>query len=200
MRDRLPDLLHERLDASTQALVAAHVDGCVDCRAELALLREARVALSSGGVVSIDVNAITRVVIDRTRRPAARRQRPWMDWRIAASIAVLALGVGSFVTVRRDRQVPAVQRDAAPLASVGGPAPNGHAAAPLVRAPSAPPASNGVAPVARGELSAAGGVSDLSDGDLRALLRELDRFDAVPAADPEPMGVRVSLPGTGSLE
>src|SRR5207248_8139094 len=98
--------------------------------------------------VSVDVNAITRVVIDRTRRPAAvaRRWRPSIDWRIAASIAVLAVGLGAFMVVRRDRQLPAVQRDATPLASVGGAAPNGHAAAPLAMRPSAPPTSTASAP------------------------------------------------------
>ncbi|PYP60840.1 MAG: hypothetical protein DMD26_18920, partial [Gemmatimonadetes bacterium] len=48
MRDRLPDLLHERLDASARAVVMAHVADCDDCRAELVVLREARVVLASG--------------------------------------------------------------------------------------------------------------------------------------------------------
>ena len=39
VRDRLPDLLHDRLDASTRAMVQGHVDACADCRAELDLLR-----------------------------------------------------------------------------------------------------------------------------------------------------------------
>ena len=39
MRDQLPDLLHERLAATERAVVMAHLDGCVDCRDELALLR-----------------------------------------------------------------------------------------------------------------------------------------------------------------
>ena len=34
MRDLLPDLLHERLDASPRAVVSAHVGACEDCRAE----------------------------------------------------------------------------------------------------------------------------------------------------------------------
>ena len=45
MRDRLPDLLHERLDPSARAAVMAHVADCQDCDLELALLREARVAI-----------------------------------------------------------------------------------------------------------------------------------------------------------
>ena len=45
IRDRLPDLLHERLDASARAVVIAHVSGCVDCRDELELLRSVHTTL-----------------------------------------------------------------------------------------------------------------------------------------------------------
>ena len=34
----------------------------------------------------------------------------------------------------------------------------------------------------------------------RALMSELDQIDAVPAAEPEQMNVRVSLPGNGGSE
>ena len=57
MRDRLPDLLHERLEKSVRAAVMAHVDQCEDCRAEMTLLRDARSALSPA-VPAIDVAAI----------------------------------------------------------------------------------------------------------------------------------------------
>src|SRR5205085_8544213 len=103
MRDRLPDLLHERLDPSARAAVMAHVEQCADCRAEIVLLREARVALSSG-IRAVDVTAITRVVISRTEIPAPAPQRrtwsAWSDWRIAASIAILAVGGASYAVIR----------------------------------------------------------------------------------------------------
>ena len=41
MRDQLPDLLHDRLDAAARAMLTAHVASCTDCREELALLRVA---------------------------------------------------------------------------------------------------------------------------------------------------------------
>src|SRR4029079_3088314 len=90
MRDRLPDLLHERLETSVRAAVMAHVDECDDCRAEIALLREAHVVLSPA-VRAVDGVAISRVLIERTRRPVNARRSPWMDWRIAASIALLVV-------------------------------------------------------------------------------------------------------------
>jgi hypothetical protein len=203
MRDRLPDLLHERLEVSARAVVVAHVEQCEDCRAEIVLLREAHVALSSG-VRSVDVTAITRVVIERTRRPSlaapstlARGRRPsWMDWRIAASVALLVVGAGSYGLIARMRTNPAASMIARPTPAA---APNESGPAAVVAAPpiqhSATVASRGPAPQA--ELSAAGSVGDLSESDLRSLLNELDQIDAVPSTEPEPVNVRVSLPGVG---
>jgi hypothetical protein len=56
------------------------------------------------------------------------------------------------------------------------------------------------APAAAAELSAAGGVSDLSDRDLRALLDDLQSIDAEPSTDPEPVSVRITLPGRGGID
>ena len=195
MRDRLPDLLHERLETSVRAAVMAHVDQCVDCRAELALLREARVVLSPE-LRAVDVVTIARVVVERTRRPAKAsvRRSPWMDWRIAASVALLAVGAGSVALLVRSpetRVAVADTRSVAPNAA----RPETLAAAPAPSSEAAP-----VATTPSAELSAAAAVSDLSESDLRALLRDLDQIDAVPSAEPEQVNVRVSLPRGGSSE
>jgi hypothetical protein len=203
IRDRLPDLLHERLEVSARAAVVAHVEQCEDCRAELVLLREARVALSSG-VRSVDVTAIARVVIERTRRPSlaapstrARARRPsWIDWRIAASVALLVVGAGSYGLIARMHTNPATSVMAQPP-SVAAPNESG----PVVVVP-APPIQNSASvasssPAPQAELSAAASVGDLSESDLRSLLNELDQIDAVPSTEPEPVNVRVSLPGVG---
>ena len=204
MRDRLPDLLHERLDASARALVMAHVEQCDDCRAELMLLREARVALSSG-MRAVDITSIARVVIARTASPAAPRTRQkdvgstWLDWRVAASIAVLVVGGASFAVIRA-RQQPV----AAPSATVLSPSLSTpvNVAPPVAVAPErrVPQATSAPAAPASAELSAAGGVGDLSDKDLRALLEDLDSIDAMPSTEPEPVTVRVTPPGSGSFE
>ena len=200
MRDRLPDLLHERLDASARAVVMAHVDQCDDCRAELVLLREASVALTSG-VRAVDITSITRVVIGRTagaQEPTRRRARsPWMDWRVAASIAVLAVGGASFAVIRARQQPVAAPVPAAVSHSVRAPIAQQVATDTERRASHATPTP--VVP-ANAELSAAGGVGDLSDNDLRALLDDLDSIDAMPSAEPEPVTVRVAIPGSGSIE
>jgi hypothetical protein len=197
MRDRLPDLLHERLDASVRAVVLAHVDGCDDCRAELTLLRESRDVLSPR-VRAVDVIAISRVVIEKTRPPVHGRSRrsPWMDWRIAASAALLVVGAGSVGLFLRSREAPP---SVAAVASRPVVAPNATPT-PVAAEPSHGSENASLASATSAELSAAAPVADLSESDLRALLQELDQIDAVPAAEPEQVNVRVSLPGNGSSE
>ena len=195
MRDRLPDLLHERLETSLRAAVMAHVDECDDCRAEVALLRETRLVLSPE-MRAVDVVAISRVVVERTRRPAtgSARRSPRMDWRIAASIALLVVGAGSvalFVRSSESQPRVAVVADTPSIVpNVAGP---DTVATPIPR-----PETTPAVVAASAELSATAPVSDLSEGDLRALLRDLDQIDAEPSAEPEQVNVRVSLPGGSS--
>jgi len=202
MRDRLPDLLHERLEASARAAVMAHVDQCADCRAELTLLREARVALTSG-MRSVDVAAIARVVIARTssptvvRPPQSRARRTWIDWRVAASIAVLVVGGASFALIR-GRQEQSVSPRLPPVAVT--PAPKVPSPAVQTPARQRPQATPPVVAPASAELSAAGGVGDLSDNDLKALLNDLESIDTMPLTEPEPVTVRVAPGGPGSIE
>jgi len=196
MRDRLPDLLHERLEASVRAAVMAHVDECEDCRAEVALLREARVVLSPE-LRALDVVAITRVVVARTRKPATSspRRAPWTHWRIAASVALLVVGAGSIALLTRSSETPsrvAVIADT-PSAVPNAPRPETAVTTPSPRSDPSPAVTS-----ASAELSAAAPVSDLSESELRALLRDLDQMDAVPSTEPEQVNVRVSLPGGSS--
>src|SRR3954468_8108873 len=90
IRDQLPDLLHERLDASGRAEVLAHLSGCTDCRDELRLLGEVRSALESR-VPRVDVNYVVQALpkppAQRTLRLEPRR-RVWSDWRIAAAVTL----------------------------------------------------------------------------------------------------------------
>jgi hypothetical protein len=195
MRDRLPDLLHERLETTVRAAVLAHVDECDDCRAEMTLLREARIVLSPE-MRAVDVVAISRVVIERTRQPAMpmRRRSPWMDWRIAASVALLLVSAGSVKLLVGSREAPSPVAAVAdsPSASPNAARPEPVAAEPVARSEPVTTAS--------AELSAAAAVSDLSESELRSLLGELDQIDAVPSVEPEQVNVRVSLPGNGSSE
>jgi hypothetical protein len=200
MRDRLPDLLHERLDVSARAAVMAHVARCADCRAELTLLREARIALTSD-MRAVDVAAITSAVIAQRSAPAVRvlprhqRARVWTDWRVAASIALVAIGGASFALIRSHHVVMPLPH--MPVVAKAPPA-ESVSIGPAVTPPAQVARHSASAPAAAAaELSAAGGVSDLSDSDLRALLDDLQSIDAEPSTDPEPVSVRVTLPGRG---
>jgi hypothetical protein len=67
IRDRLPDLLHDRLDVSTRAAVMAHVDDCVDCRAELELLKGVR-GVMVARTPRVDINYLETRYRSSTRR------------------------------------------------------------------------------------------------------------------------------------
>ena len=48
------------------------------------------------------------------------------------------------------------------------------------------------------ELSMSGGLGDLDEADLRALLPEIDHLDAVPSTDPEPVGLSLGSSASSS--
>ena len=111
MRDRLPDLLNERLDAGERAEVARHVASCPDCAAELELLRSMRSALAPAPRVDVAriaaavaaargaAAAVPNVRPLATRASAADHRRT--AWRIAAAFVVAALGVSVWAVTHR---------------------------------------------------------------------------------------------------
>ena len=199
VRDLLPDLVHGRLDAETRATVEAHMAGCADCRAELALLRDLRGSLRR--TPRLDLAAIAAAV------PAYRApvRRSWVGWRTAAAITMLVAG-GSSVALLQRNVAPHVDSDSVasvPVSSVPAPV-----SAP-VATPSTIPGSAPVqtplpekpapvvsqppiiaAPVARvpdsdgRELAMGGGsLNDLSDRELTSLLKDIESLDAVPSVE-----------------
>jgi anti-sigma factor RsiW len=200
MRDRLPDLLHDRLDVSTRATVVAHVGECADCRAELALLRQMRVSLSSG-VIAVDTRVIARTVVARTisTSPSSAARIRWTDWRLAAAVAVILVGGGSLLRVYARRAPNADAGTRSVASSVSTPRVTTPPASAAIPAP--PRVTDGLEmPKSRMELAATGDVSDLSDSELKTLLGDLDTIEAVPPTEPEPVSVRVSLPEHGGTD
>jgi anti-sigma factor RsiW len=184
-RDRLPDLLHERLDALERAAVTAHLESCADCRAELALLAQLRQTLLAAAP-RMDVARIAAAM------PAASRgatRRSWMpkriDWRVAAAVTLLLAGGTSVATL--------VERD--PVRGLTGSADSPIAAA-VVRSEVAPTTSPRTSetgasteartPASTVELAIGGGLGDLDASDLRALLDDIEQMDVLPA-EPEPV-------------
>ena len=190
MRDRLPDLLNDRLAANEQAEVVAHLAACAGCREELELLRAIR-AMLSAPTLRVDVASIVRALpksSSQTLRP--RSQRMWADWRIAAAITVLAFG-GSSVALMNRTHVATVRIDAnRPIVD----SPSTAAVEPTARpnAPSDEPT---------GGLGMSGHLADLDDAQVQALINEIENMKAVPITEPEPVSMKVGLrnvsdPGT----
>ena len=190
VRDLLPDLLNDRLDPRTRAEVEQHVASCADCAREMTLLRELHPVLSRAPAV--DVTRIASAV--RTSRapkaPVRARvvSRSWLQ--LAAGIALLLGGSAGLLLWSRAQQATTPQtaavvdsippRDAQPVVSGRRPADT----AAVVRAPAPKEAPR----VASAEgIVFGGGVGDLADADLEALLGDLARLDALTDVEPEPV-------------
>ncbi|HEY7394972.1 MAG TPA: zf-HC2 domain-containing protein [Gemmatimonadaceae bacterium] len=195
MRDRLPELLHDRLPANVRAELVVHVAACADCREELELLRALRSALAAPAP-RVDVASIVSALPkapSQTLRPRSRRT--WSDWRIAATITILAVGGSSVVLINRTPHVAEIRIDTARPAA-DSPA---TALAPTA-GPNAPSdASQDSEP--SGGLGMSGHLADLDDAQVEALINEIENMKAVPITEPEPVSMKVGLrnasdPGT----
>ena len=199
VRDLLPDLLAARLNFDARRLVEAHVAGCAECQAELALLRDMHASLLVR-TPALDLSAIVAAI--PTHRVPARRS--WVSWRTAAAITMVAAGGSSALILSRGVSTippdslavrPAPVRAAAPP-----PAPVVASANPLagatVHVPTArsmkqnvvsPPVELAVQVAGDAhELAMTGGtMTDLSDKELATLLKDIEKMDAMPAMDGE---------------
>lgn len=155
IRELLPDYLDGRVSASRRAEVESHVASCGDCADELALLRLVRQAYASTAPA---VN-VAGIVAALPRKPVRRVHRPWRTsqaFQIAAAVTFIALG-GISLTVAR---------------SFLGNDPATITVDTMV-------ASNPDTPA----ISFAGGVQDLGDADLEALLSALESMEALPVTE-----------------
>ena len=97
MRDRLPELMHNRLAGETLVVVRQHVDGCADCRAELALLEQLR---NASVAPRVDASRIVAALPRYRKVPAWRRATGSAQLRAAAAAVVLL--VGGYTLLGRD--------------------------------------------------------------------------------------------------
>jgi Putative zinc-finger len=204
LQDALPGYAAGRLAGAERARVEEHVAGCADCAATVEMLRVAHQVMTQDAP-PIDVSrivatlpappqAVGRPVLvlstaeagDRAVPPAAQRPRRssgyrpmWTGWRIAAVVSTIAVG-GLSVTVMRDLR-----------AGHGGPVTVAAVVATPVAATSV--AGNGsphdgdtenMASADAG-LSVGGGLSDLSEGEMEGLLKDLDGIEASPSVEPD---------------
>jgi anti-sigma factor RsiW len=202
IRDQLPDLLHERLDASARAAVMVHVDACVDCRAELELLRSIHAMLVSQAP-RVDVDAVVRALPTRVPRPVrvASRRRVWTDWRIAAAVTVLAVGGGSFAVIRQSGiptaadsgfvSAPPTGRSGQPATDTSAPQRARVATDRAARSGTSSPQNSAGSADDRNGLGTTAHLADLNERQLQALLDQIDQLQAVPMTDPEPVTIRI---------
>ena len=205
IRDKLPDLLHDRLSVSARAVVLAHVDGCIDCRDELELLRGMRGAIAAATPridIAYVVGALPKAPA-RTSVPVARVSgKPrWADWRVAAAVTVLVAGGSSVAILNR--------APAAPQAGLAVSIPVTDTQSSSTRtdtlAPRAVARDQSVAMVSRATIASVddpdattdagpdGRFGGLSEAQLQALLGEIDRLEAVPVTEPEPVTIKVNV-------
>lgn len=183
MRDLLPGYANGVLSAEARDRVRAHVAGCEDCAAEVELIRTVGVAYPTPKVDVARIIASLPAPARQAYRGGSRFRT--QQWRIAAGIAMIAMGGISVVVLRSTMHsastaitVPAPVAVQTPVASTS-PAVQPSTPTELAqRAPQSPP-------VVMGELSFGGGLSDLSDAQLKSLLREIDALDGAPSTEPE---------------
>jgi anti-sigma factor RsiW len=156
IRDLLCDAIHGTLADAGRRRVDEHVATCADCRAELALLHRARTVLTRR-TPQIDAARIALAI--PPRRATARALR-FSTWRVAATIAVMAVGAASLSLARREFGTPNGAGNGESAASSAAGAQDAHL------------------------LSFSGRLSTLNDADLEQLLADIDDFDGGTPAEP----------------
>src|SRR5215469_5863162 len=100
-RDLLPDFARGRLTDAERAAVAAHLDTCPSCAAELAIVRAAHNAFPLPQVdIAKIVSALPKPVIPLAPRIEKRARSRFVSWRIAATIATIAAAGVSVVALQ----------------------------------------------------------------------------------------------------
>lgn len=189
IRELLPERAAAALSAADIARVDAHLAGCELCTSELVLINAARRTLRAAP--AIDVARISAGVVAATAVPSrpqlvtsggrATIARPaprlrWVGWKAAAAIAIAAAGVGSFAVFQStDDATSAPGARTVAIASpkpstVSGSVPDVKPAVPSEASPAQVATLTAATPP---ELGVAGGLNDLSSGDLETLLGDL---------------------------
>lgn len=189
MRDLLPLMAHGSLAAAEADRVRAHVAGCSECAAELAVLETSRLVLQAGAT-RVNVAAIA-LAVNRSAggaTPVLRVERGG-DKPVAAAAAVAAVARRS---VWRSRQLLAAAASLLIVASLSlrlldrtPRADEGPAATDTTKVIATDPAPAQAA--AGSELSVGDALVDLSNDDLSALLSELEGFDGKITIEPTAM-------------
>ncbi len=198
IRELLPDLLHGGLPAELRALVEMHLASCAECAEELAVLRMVKDAPSFAPRIDA-VKVASHFAPYRAAIPA--QPAPARDWRRVATLVVAAVILVSVVIWRsapdgaRNDQRVAVSTARGTSSKTVSPMNN---STPVISPAAVPSGSRKVEARPVHELQLAEGLDGLSDGGVAQLLRDMNDLEALPAADPEPLGVGDSSEGNGT--
>lgn len=183
IQEVLPDLLHGKLDAHARARVEAHVASCKECTEDLEVLRTVKSAAVF--IPAIDVDRVVRqippyrVIVPAAQVPTRSRV---VSWLVAASLAVVVLGGGSLLMIQQKPSAPRV------VINDGPDQPGGTSRLTLPKRATTVAQKSPVMLEPRPHaLALAAGVDGLSDNNLRQLMNDMDGFDALPTAEPEPV-------------
>jgi anti-sigma factor RsiW len=160
IRELLPEYLGGTLSDARRREVSEHIATCQACTDELALLALVREAYTEA-TPAVNVSAIVAALPKKAPRPAIRSWRRTQAFQIAAAASFIALGGISLAVARSffNGGSTVAQIDTAVV-------PNSTSV-------------NAEAPA----ISFAGGVSDLGDEDLEALLTALETIEALPVTE-----------------
>jgi hypothetical protein len=187
IREMLPDLLHGALGAGAVERAEAHLASCEECRADLQVLRAVRNAAVFAPTIDID-QVVRRIppyskIVPAVEAPARSRL---VSWLVAATVAITVVGVGSMlVTKQGATTAPTSVATALPSAMIPAPPTQVALKTPGTGASSAV----GIAtqPSHTHALAVAADVDALTDGNLVQLMSDMNRFDALPATESDPV-------------
>ncbi len=188
IQEMLPDLLHRTLADDARERVETHLASCESCREELEILRTVKSAAVFAP--SIDIDRVVRqiplykAIIPSIEAPAWHRP---VQWLVAAAAALIIVVGGSILATRHNARVERFVRTDTLEALVVD---NSNAAVPpkWARVDSQQRANRGAPALAHAHaLALAADVDGLSDRSLVQLMNEMDRFDALPSTEPDPV-------------
>ncbi len=218
IRDLLPDLAADALSPVERTRVQAHVDGCVECAAEVTLLQTARAVRPQIGPINVArivaqlprpvtrasvredpavlAHNARRTVAPAHRLSAARASRS--VWRMAAAIGVIIAGGWSVVLVRSGglTMVANGRTDTAQFADAV------ERANPTATTPTGTPSTTlgSVAASVSGVTVSFGDLGDYTDEELQRVLDRLDKWDGATSTEAMTTPPILPTPRGGTLE
>jgi anti-sigma factor RsiW len=183
IQEMLPDLLHGSLDTSVRRQVEVHLATCESCPEDLDVLRAVKSAAVFAPAIDVDrvVRQIPpyRMIVPGVEQPARTKLVTWL---VAAGLVLALVGGGSLVISKQQKIAPSpVARTRVESASVNVAAKTGNESV------ATPGAKTQLAQPKPRALALASDIDGLSDGNLVQLMNDMDQFDALPAAEPEPV-------------